>query len=225
MRVRQIVATVVLLGTVGALSGCAGRSDGLPRGLVAPTTTSPTTSSTTSTTSPAAPTAVTKSPAAKHPVTTSPVVTNPIATKPAKLVLADTGIGGLHLGQSKKQALATGLLGKIVAKATDVGCDVYRGKRGIDLVYFAGGKLMIISVTKSIKTDKGIGIGDTYLTLHQKYPDAIMEPESETARIYPAAPKAQIKARYRIAMSGAQGYPDDTILELALQANAQPCYE
>jgi hypothetical protein len=68
---------------------------------------------------------------------------------------------------------------------------------------------MIISLTRSILTDKGIGIGDTYETLHQKYPDAVMDPEAGLDRIYPAAPQAQIDAGYRIAMSSDRGYPDD----------------
>jgi hypothetical protein len=195
---------LLLLAATSALSGC---SEG-PKvvGQITPIAASSTPSPGTSTTT---------SPAASFAASPAPT------TSPAALVLADTGIGGLHLGQSKKQALATGLIGKLAGPPTDAstGCTVYHGKRGIDLVYFHAGKVMVISVTRSILTDKGIGIGDTYKALHQKYPDSAID------RIYPAAPQAQIEAGYRIAMSSDQGSPDDKILELALQANAQPCYE
>jgi hypothetical protein len=201
---------LLLLAATGALSGC---SEG-PKvvGQITPITASSTPSPGTSTTA---------SPAASSAASPAPT------TSPAALVLADTGIGGLHLGQSKKQALATGLIGKLAGPPTDAstGCTVYHGKRGIDLVYFHAGKVMVISVTRSILTDKGVGIGDTYQTLHQNYPDATMDPDSAIDRIYPAAPQAQIEAGYRIAMSSDQDSPDDKILELALQANAQPCYE
>jgi hypothetical protein len=220
MRVRQIVVAVVLLGAVAALSGCAG-SDGLLKGVESTTPTASTPAD-----SPAASQPAASQPGGSQPGGSSAAASSAAPVSPATLVLADTGIGGLHLGQSKEDALATGLIGKIAREATaaSAGCTAYNGKRGIGLVYFSAGKVMIISATKSIQTDKGVGIGDTYLTLHQQYPDAIID-DSETGRLYPAAPKAQIKAGYRIAMSGDHGYPDDKILELALQANAQPCYE
>ena len=212
-------AALVLLGAIGAVSGCSvGRPEAV--GQITPITASTTVSPGTSTTkSPG--TSDTASPDASSTTNTAPT------TSPAALVLADTGIGGLHLGQSKRQALATGLIGKLAGPPTDAstGCTVYHGKRGIDLVYFHDNKLMVISVTRSILTDKGIRIGDTYKTLHQKWPDATMDPDSAIDRIYPAAPQAQVKAGYRIAMSSDKGQQDDKVLELALQANTQPCYE
>jgi hypothetical protein len=144
-----------------------------------------------------------------------------------KLVLADTGIGGLYLGQPKAAALATGLVGKNNPDAgsdESEGCTAYHGKQGVDTVYFHKGKVIIIAVKASISTDKGLGVGSTYLTLHEKYPSAGTEGEG---RVYANAPGAKIKAWYRIGMKGSddKNYPDDTVTDIALQGYNQPCYE
>jgi hypothetical protein len=155
----------------------------------------------------------------------------PLPTATAgKLVLADEGIGGLGLGMTKRAALATGLVGAFgwgPQPGDPSGCETYHGKRGIDLVYFSAGKagkLVIISVKRSIKTAAGIGIGDTYRQLHARYPNA--EEGELTARVYANAPGAKVKAGYRFGMdSGDRVFPGDKIRQIALQADHQPCYE
>jgi hypothetical protein len=145
------------------------------------------------------------------------------------LVLSDEGIGGLGLGMTKKEAIATGMIGKLDVDATDAsgGCLSYHGKDGIDLVYFSAGKaskIVIIAVKPSIKTDKSIGVGDTFDALHAQYPKA--EDEAGVGRVYAAAPGASVKAEYRFGMtSGGTVFPKDKITEIALQAVDQPCYE
>jgi hypothetical protein len=160
------------------------------------------------------------------PLTKGPTILIPPA-KPKPLVLSDKGIGKLHLGQSKKAALATGLVGKVDSDLSDSdpsGCRVDFGKRGVERVYFHKGKVVIIAVKSSIKTDRGIGVGSTYKALHKKYPKASQE---DFGRVWAAAPGAKIKAQYRFGMEGSddRNRPGDTVSEIALQSDSQSCYE
>jgi hypothetical protein len=150
----------------------------------------------------------------------------PAKPEPPKLVLADTGVGGLFLGQSKKAALATGMVGRDTpGDGSDaIGCSTYYGKHGVKYVNFHKGKVIIIVAGPSLKTDRGLGIGDTYLTLHEKYPE---ERGEMYGQVQAPAPGAIIKAHYRFGMDGSddKNYPSDTVIGIALQGNSQPCYE
>jgi hypothetical protein len=163
--------------------------------------------------------AATRSPISE---TTPPATTSaPATSSPAVLTLDDDGIGGLSLGMSKKAALATGLL---KTKTTDAGspCEVHAGKRGIQLVYLAGGKVSIIAVGPTIRLANGIGVGDTYAELHDADPRQASEGEG---RIYLEAPGTKIPAHYRIGLSDGEVFPTSKIEEIALQADDQTCYE
>jgi hypothetical protein len=194
--VSRILVTVVALGAVAGLSGYAAAAQAQPH--------------------------VTTAPARGQVVQISPA-----RPKPPKLVLSDKGAGKLHLGQSTKAAKATGLIGKVDPVNNDsdpTGCQVYFGKRGVERIYFHKGKVVIVAVKASIKTDRGIGVGSTYKTLHKKYPKASTE---DFGRVWVPAPGAKIKAQYRFGMEGSddRNLPGDTVSEIALQSNSQPCYE
>ncbi len=222
----RVAALGVALLSLAAVSGCASRAGATaasPRDS-ATSVSSPTAAPSSSTSSPSSPAVVPSKPKASH-TSPKPAPTTPkAAPAPVNLVLAPTGIGGLHLGMSKSAALATGLIAGPDAKvqgSTD--CRVYDGRHGVDLVYLSGGKVQIISVRSPIRTDKGIGIGDTYLALHKQYPDALDTDDS--GRAFTPAPGASIKAGYRFGISGAHSYPNSKITSIALQGDDQPCYE
>jgi hypothetical protein len=145
---------------------------------------------------------------------------------PATLTLGDGGIGGLALGMTTAKALATGLVGKGLADQGSSECAMFHGKRGIEYVYFVHGKVRIITVTKSIRLDTGIGVGDTYLQLHKAYRDRdIDDSTKEEARVYLPAPGAAIHAVYRVGFNSDGVFPDSKISEIALQAYDNECYE
>jgi hypothetical protein len=202
--VSRIAPAAVALGMVAGLCGCSASAKANPRATILPS----------------------RGPAVTRPATPTP----PAKPKPKpKLVLADTGVGGLYLGQSKKAALASGMVGRDTpgdpgADDDAVGCSIYHGKRGLQYVYFHQGKVIIIVAGPALKTDRGLGIGDTYRTLHEKYPE---ERGEMYGQVQAPAPGAKIKAHYRFGMDGSddKNYPDDTVIGIALQGNSQPCYE
>ncbi len=154
----------------------------------------------------------------------TPPTTPPTSAAP---VLADDGIGGLRLGMSAERAKATGLLGPLRKDLTpDEGpdaCQAFAGKRGVDLVYLSGGRVVIITVTDKIRTAGGVGVGDTYQTLHDKHPEATA---SAPGRLTAPAPGAPVDASYRFGTDADDSvYPDSKITEIALQTDDQPCYE
>jgi hypothetical protein len=141
---------------------------------------------------------------------------------PADRTLGDDGIGGLSLGQSRKAALATGLVGPKQKESNPL-CEIRTGKGDIQFVYLVKGKVSIIAVGPAIRLDTGIGVGDTYQALHAEYPGAV---DAGPGRLSLEAPAAPVKAHYRIGMdAGEQVYPDSKITEIALQADDQSCYE
>jgi hypothetical protein len=165
-------------------------------------------------------------------VAASPVVapvrpTGAAATSPSAgpLVLGDEGVGGLGLGMSWKQAIATGLV-KADIKNSDLSspdCRRYDGKRGVDSVYFTKGKVTIIAVGSSIGLAGGVGVGDTYAQLHRAYPGRDLD--SAPGRVYFPATGAKISASYRIGLDSDAPFPDSKITEIAIQSADQSCYE
>ena len=142
---------------------------------------------------------------------------------PADRTLGDDGIGGLSLGQSRKAALATGLVGPKQKESNPL-CEIRTGKGDIQFVYLVKGKVSIIAVGPAIRLDTGIGVGDTYQDLHAKYPDSV--DAGGPGRLSVDAPGAKVKAHYRIGTdAGEQVYRDSKINEIALQADDQSCYE
>jgi hypothetical protein len=122
-----------------------------------------------------------------------------------------------------KQALATGLVGTGKAQSSDT-CEQYKGRGGVQFVYFVKGKVEIIAVKASVRLARGIGVGDTYRQLHRAYPER--EIGSGYGRAYLAAPGARIPANYRIGLDSPDvAFPDSKILEIALQSTHQSCYE
>jgi hypothetical protein len=152
----------------------------------------------------------------------SSAASTPASSTPANRTLGDDGIGGLSLGQSKRAAIATGLVGPKETDLSNDDCEAHTGQDGITFVYFVAGKVSIIAVGPAVRLDTGIGVGDTYRDLHAKYPVATDE---GLARLEVAAPGAKVPAHYRIGVDSEVAYPDSKITEIALQANDQLCYE
>jgi len=155
------------------------------------------------------------------PASTTPAVAPSTAPVSAVRTLGDDGIGGLSLGQSTRDALATGLVGR--KQGTSDLCTQYRGKGDVQYVYVTDGKVTIIAVGPEVQLAKGVGVGDTYRQLHAQYPQAVTE---APGRLSVPAPGAKVPAHYRVGTdAGDQVYPDSKITEIALQADDQSCYE
>jgi hypothetical protein len=161
------------------------------------------------------------------PSSSSPAASSTSASStpsPVALTLGDDGIGGLGLGMTKAQAVASGMLGAALPGQATGQCATFHGKRGVNLVSFVDGKVRIISVKKSIRMANGLGVGDTYAQLHRLYPEAYASPEPG-GRLYLPAPGAKIPAEYRIGIDTGASFPDSKIIEITLQGKPNGCYE
>jgi hypothetical protein len=187
---------------------------------------------------PAAPVAAQPS-SATSPVATKPTATQPAPTKPSpkktptakpSLRLGPTGLGGVHLGQSLHDALATGALKAI--PGSDDGCVtrgrfkaappdqpgmpqdaglVFAGKLGVTAIYAYAG----------VSTPEGIHLGSSFAAVKKAYPawHNVYGPEEPTAgrSLIPVAGNAE--AVYRIEVR------DSKVISLAIQFQHQDCYE
>lgn len=141
------------------------------------------------------------------------------------LTLSDKGAGPLLLNMTTAQAQATGLLGEAPEGEDGVfgDCKQYRGKNGVESVYMADDRVVIISVTSKVGTDRGVKVGDTLESVRKAYPD--MSYAEGLGRTSIPAPGAPFPAHYRVGIDESDAMPTSKVTELALQADAQPCYE
>jgi hypothetical protein len=150
-----------------------------------------------------------------------------LPAKKKKVVLTDRGAGKLRMNMSVRKAKQKGLLGKkVMGKGPGDRCVMYRGKKGVDLVYGIDGKVVIIDVSKKIRLKRGVGIGDTYQDLVDAYGKRVGDDRGlGLGRIYLTAPKAPIPAHYRIELNTDDAKPDSKITDIALQPTEDGCYE
>lgn len=98
---------------------------------------------------------------------------------PAKLDVAPGRVGPVHAGMTKAQAAATGFFDTDVKVGSDV-CDhvePLQWKKGyrdfVDVLTTDAGVIGSMGITNTLKTTKGIGIGNTLGQVNAAYGDAV----------------------------------------------------
>lgn len=169
------VVAVVAIGGGIALAGPGGQGS-LPPAV---STTDPV-----PTTSPAPPSTTTRPPASTKPTTTSPPAAAPGEIEKGKVgdtpaspaghedfpVIGPDSFGPLTLGMSADDALATGLLGEVVAE--DGACSRYAATFGGNVLLSKKLGLVRVGVTSPVATPAGIHLGSTVAEVRAAYPDA-----------------------------------------------------
>lgn len=144
------------------------------------------------------------------------------------LTLSDQGVAGLRLGMTLQEAQASGLLGRLDPDfPPGEACQRYEALEGLDHVWVdtATRRVVEIVLGPALRTDKGIGAGDTYQQVHDAYPD-VAEAFHRAATV--KAPNAAVKASYDFSFLGTSDteylYPEDRVLQISLAADSAPCH-
>jgi hypothetical protein len=138
-------------------------------------------------------------------------------------VLGSTGLGALHLGMSRDQAQATGLVAPFRYEPNSPGC-LYRSElRGVPADSDAGTVfhstelgVATIDAYPGVQTPEGITIGSSMAAVLQAYPGVATD--ASPGRVVVPVP-GNPAAGYRIA------FIDDRVAQLTLQFANQDCYE
>ena len=138
-------------------------------------------------------------------------------------VLGPDGLGALKIGQSTTQAYATGDISKPIGPAA---CVVYARLAGsgsfvgtedpTGLVVFGKHGIAAIYAYGTMATPQGIRLGSTAAEVRRAYPNGVLNTDTDRMNV---AANAAGTTEYRIVVQ------NDKVVELAIQARPNGCYE